>query len=61
MSVKNELENRISDQQRVVDRLTKQLALAQSKLDDMKIELEPVIAMFPKDVVEEIREVVLER
>jgi len=61
MSVKNELQNRISDQQRVVDRLTKQLALAQSKLDDMKVELEPVIAMFPKDVVEEIREVDLER
>jgi len=53
MSFRNELENRIADQQRVVNRLSKQLALAQAKLDDMKLEMRPVIEMLPEEIKSE--------
>ena len=48
--IREGLENQIDDQQRVVDRLAHQLALAQANLEDLKIEMQPVIDMLPKEL-----------
>ena len=48
--IRKGLENQIDDQQRVVDRLAHQLALAQANLEDLKIEMQPVIDMLPKEL-----------